>query len=120
MKDQVSGTAESGEYLAKGSFVIRGKKNFVRHAMMQVAVGLDAAGRVVAGPESAVAKSCQRYVVLIPQREKASETAKRVQRDLAPPGGSANVLLDDIVRALPSGGGKVVRRKSSVDVREKP
>ena len=121
LKEQVSGSAESGEYLAKGSFVIRGKKNFVRHAMLQVAVGLDAAGKVMAGPESAVARACMRYVVLIPHREKASDTAKRVQKELTSPGpGTGAVSLDDIIRALPSGGGKLVRKKSSAGIREKP
>ncbi len=120
-KDQVSSTAESGEYLAKGSFVVRGKKNFVRHAMLQVAVGVDARGRVVAGPESAVAKACRKYVVLTPHREKASDTAKKVQKELAQAGEEANrYALDDIVRALPPGGGKIVRRKSSADAGEKP
>ena len=120
-RDQVSGTAESGEYLAKGSFVIRGKKNFVRHAMLQVAIGLDVAGRVMAGPESAVAKACKDYVVLVPHREKASDTAKKVKRELALLGaGGGSAPLDDIIRALPSGGGKIVRKKSSAGLRDKP
>jgi predicted ribosome quality control (RQC) complex YloA/Tae2 family protein len=110
-KDQISSTAESGEYLAKGSFVIRGKKNFVRHALIQVAVGIDGEARVVAGPETAVARACPRYVVLVPHREKASDTAKKVLRELAE-GGAASPSLDDVLRALPSGGGKIVRRKS--------
>jgi predicted ribosome quality control (RQC) complex YloA/Tae2 family protein len=108
-KDQVSGTPESGEYLAKGSFVIRGKKNFVKHVMLQVAVGFDGAGRVIAGPESAVAKSCSRYVVLSPHREKPTDTAKKVLRELVSPGG-ATPSLDEVVKALPSGGGKIVRK----------
>ena len=120
-KDQVSSTTESGEYLARGSFVIRGKKNFVRHALIQLAVGLDGSGRVVAGPESAIAKSCSRYVVLIPHREKASDTAKKVLRELREEGpGAATPSLDDVVRALPAGGGKIVRRKSSGALRDKP
>ena len=110
-KDQISSTAESGEYLAKGSFVIRGKKNFVRHALIQVAVGIDGEARVVAGPETAVARACPRYVVLVPHREKASDTAKKVLRELVE-GGAASPSLDDVLRALPSGGGKIVRRKS--------
>ena len=111
VRDQVSSSTESGEYLARGSFVIRGKKNFIRHALVQVAVGLDSNGRVVAGPESAIAKACSRYVVLVPHREKASDTAKRVLRELT--GGEASgPSLDEVVRALPSGGGKIVRRKS--------
>jgi len=111
LKDQVSGAAVSGEYLAKGSFVIKGKKNVLRHAMLQLAVGLDASGRVVAGPESAVAKASPRYLVLIPHREKSSDTAKKVLKELAPQSGLSPLLLDDVIRALPSGGGKIVRRK---------
>jgi len=111
-KDQVSSTAESGEYLAKGSFVVRGKKNFVRHALIQIAIGLDDKGRVMAGPESAVAKGCPRYLVLIPHREKASDTAKKVLRELSEESiARAPPSVDDVVRALPAGGGKIVRRK---------
>lgn len=111
--DQVSSSAESGEYLARGSFVIRGRKNFVKHALVQVAVGVDEKGRIVAGPEIAVGKACPSYVVLVPHREKASDTAKRVLKDLSEPGGGAPApSVDDIVRALPSGGGKIVRRRA--------
>ena len=109
LKDQVSGTPESGEYLARGSFVIRGKKNFVKHVMLQVALGLDGAGRVTAGPESAIAKSCSRYVVLTPHREKPTDTAKKILKELMVPGGVAPTL-DELVRALPPGGGKIVRK----------
>ena len=120
-KDQVSATTESGEYLARGSFVIRGKKNFVRHALIQVAVGLDDQGRVTSGPESAIAKSCSRYVVLIPHREKASDTAKKVLMELSEGrSGEAGPSLDDVVRAIPAGGGKIVRRKSGSVLRDKP
>ncbi len=113
LRDQVSSAAGSGEYLAKGSFVIKGTKNFVRHALVQVALGLDRAGRMMAGPETAVAKACERYVVLTPHREKASDTAKKVLKELRPQEeGAAGPTLDDVLRALPPGGGKVVRRRS--------
>jgi predicted ribosome quality control (RQC) complex YloA/Tae2 family protein len=112
-KDQVSSSAESGEYLARGSFVVRGKKNFVRHALIQIAVGLDDMGRVMAGPESAVARTCPRYVVLIPHREKASDTAKKVLRELSEGASLVSApSVDDVLSALPAGGGKIVRRKS--------
>ncbi len=120
-KDQVSSSAESGEYLARGSFVIRGKKNFVRHALIQIALGLDEMGRVVAGPESAVASACPRYVVLIPHREKASDTAKKVLTELSEGRSEAAApSVDDVLRALPAGGGKIVRRKSRGPLRDKP
>ncbi len=119
LKDQVSTTAGSGEYLAKGSFVIRGKKNFVRHAIIQVALGLDVGGRVVAGPESAVARAVSKYVVLVPHREKPSDTAKKVLKEIDAEG-AAPPPLDDVIRALPAGGGKIVRRKSGTSGQDKP
>jgi predicted ribosome quality control (RQC) complex YloA/Tae2 family protein len=120
-KDQVSSTAESGEYLPKGSFVVRGKKNFVRHALLQVALGLDEKGRVVAGPESAVGRMCPRYVVLVPHREKQSDTAKRVLKELGVIGGPASAAaLDDVIRALPPGGGKVTRKMGGPEAADKP
>jgi len=120
LKDQVSRTTESGEYLSKGSFVIRGKKNFVRHAMLQLAVGLDESGRVLAGPESAIAKVSPKYVLLVPHREKTSDTAKNILKELTPAGGRTQATsLDDVIRALPAGGGKIVRRKGGTDIRDK-
>jgi predicted ribosome quality control (RQC) complex YloA/Tae2 family protein len=113
LRDQISGSAESGEYLAKGSFVIRGKKNFVKHVILQVAVGVDAEGRVVAGPESAIAGDCSRFVVLSPHREKSTDTAKKVQKELSVPG-EPTPELDEVLRALPTGGGKIVRRKTGI------
>lgn len=108
--DQVSSAAPSGEYLARGSFAIRGKKNFMTKLLVELAVGIDREGRVTAGPETAIRRSCDRYVVLRPHNEKGSETAKRVLKDLSGSGGAVLQTLDEIQRALPAGGGKVVRR----------
>jgi len=109
---QVSTAAPSGEYLPRGSFAIMGKKNFVTKNIVEIAVGLDGAGRIAAGPEDAIKTQCARYVVLKPHREKGWETAKRVLSDLNTMSGNLSLPLtvDDVLRALPSGGGKVVRR----------
>ncbi|HKT21059.1 MAG TPA: NFACT RNA binding domain-containing protein, partial [Nitrososphaerales archaeon] len=107
---QVSSAAPSGEYLARGSFAIRGKKNFMTKVMVELAVGIDREGRVTAGPEGALRRNCEHYVVLRPHNEKGSETAKRVLKDLSGDGSAAPATLDEIQRALPAGGGKVVRR----------
>jgi predicted ribosome quality control (RQC) complex YloA/Tae2 family protein len=107
--DQVSYGAPSGEYLARGSYSIRGKKNFMPKMMVELALGVDREGRVTAGPEAAVRRTCDHYVVLVPHNEKASETAKRVLRDL----GAAvapSPTLDEVQRALPAGGGKIIRK----------
>jgi predicted ribosome quality control (RQC) complex YloA/Tae2 family protein len=109
---QVSAGAPTGEYLARGSFAIRGKKNFVTRNLLELAVGIDKTGRLVAGPEAALAKTVPAYVVIIPSREKSSDTAKKVLAELKELFGSSAgaVTLDDVMRALPTGGGKIVRR----------
>lgn len=120
--DQISKAAPSGEYLARGSFAIRGKKNFVTKNIVEVAVGLNTDGRVLVGPESAIAIQSARYLVLRPQREKGSDTAKRVLKDLvsSPEGSLKPPALDEVLRMLPTGGGKVVRRGGSVSRAPRP
>ena len=51
--------------------------------------------------------------MIIPSREKASDTAKKVLFELKKlyGEGSGAVDVDDVMRALPSGGGKVVRKR---------
>lgn len=113
--DQVSGSAPSGEYLSRGSFSIRGKKNFVTKNAVELAIGLDAAGRVVSGPEEALMKQSRAYLVIVPSREKSSDTAKKVLFELKKVYGESlgPVNVDDIMRALPTGGGKIVRKRDS-------
>ena len=113
--DQVSTSAPSGEFLPRGSFLIKGKKNFVQHNLVELAVGRDREGRVVSGPESAIKTVAESYVVVRPQREKSSDTAKRVLRDLEGPAdeAQARVSVDEVLRMLPAGGGKVLRKHSS-------
>jgi len=111
--DQVSGSAPSGEYLARGSFAIRGKKNFVTKNPVELAIGMDAEGRIASGPEEAMMKSSRAYLVIIPNREKASDTAKRVLFELRKLYGDelGATSLDDVMRALPTGGGKIIRKR---------
>lgn len=109
---QVRAAAPSGEYLQRGSFAIAGKKNFVTKNIVEVAVAVDTGGRLIAGPEAAIRSQAPHYLVLRPQREKGSDTAKRVLKDLSAPAGEVRPLpgLDEVLRMLPTGGGKVVRR----------
>jgi predicted ribosome quality control (RQC) complex YloA/Tae2 family protein len=114
---QVSAAAPSGEYLPRGSFAINGSKNFVKRSLVELAVGVDEKGRVVSGPETAVSAAGP-YVVLRPHKEKGSDTAKSVFHELRKLAGEgASFDLDDVARALPAGGGKVVRR---VERRSRP
>ncbi|MCL4333293.1 MAG: NFACT family protein [Candidatus Thermoplasmatota archaeon] len=71
-RSQVSKTPESGEYLARGAWIIRGKKNYVTHVNLELAVGFqkyENRDYVVAAPISSVHG---RRVIIIPGEEKES------------------------------------------------
>ena len=100
--DQVTKTPESGEFLPKGSFVIRGHRNYIRGARVKLAIGIvDYEGkRIMAGPIEALEAHCNNYVVIKPGFTKKEAIAKKIihkinEDDL--------LTLDDIIRVLPSG-----------------
>lgn len=100
--DQVSKTPEAGEFLAKGSFVIRGNRNYVRSAKVQIAVGIvDYEGkRIMAGPVEALEAHSSNFIVLKPGYTKKEEIARKILHKI-----NENDLLtlDDVVRVLPAG-----------------
>ena len=100
--EQVTKTPESGEFLAKGSFVIRGHRNYIRGARVKLAIGIvDYEGkRIMVGPIEALEAHCENFVVLKPGFMKKEALAKKIinkinEDDL--------LTLDDIIRVLPSG-----------------
>ncbi|MEM5814484.1 MAG: NFACT RNA binding domain-containing protein, partial [Candidatus Aenigmatarchaeota archaeon] len=88
--EQVSKTAQSGEFLPKGSFMIRGAKNFMKNTELKVAIGVtfetDAEGKAfakaVCGAVQAVNKRAKYFVTLKPgsfsQQQAAEEIKKRL------------------------------------------
>ena len=110
--EQVGAAGPSGEYLSHGSFAIKGKKNFVTRNPVEVAVGIDESGRVVSGPEEAIMKVARGHVAVVPSKEKPSDTAKKILHELGPYATpNVSVSVDDVLRMLPAGGGKIVRRR---------
>ena len=100
--DQVTKTPESGEFLAKGSFVIRGNRNYIRSAKVKIAIGIvDYEGkRIMAGPIESLEAHCDNYVVIKPGYTKKEAIAKKIISKI----NEDNLLtLDDIIRVLPSG-----------------
>lgn len=94
--EQVSKKAKAGEYLTKGAFMIYGKTNYIENKV-NLAVGITDDGAIMAAPVSAVKANCKKYVEIKQGREKTSKIAKYIQKRI---GGE----LDEIIRALPSGG----------------
>ena len=100
--DQVSKTPEAGEFLRKGSFVIRGNRNFIRSARVKIAIGIvDYEGkRIMAGPVEALEAHCENYVVLKPGYTKKEAIAKNILHKIDE---DELITIDDIIRVLPSG-----------------
>ncbi len=85
--------------LPKGAFMIHGKREYFT-ATLDLCIGLNKEGEVLAGPKSAIKIHCPKYFILIAGERSASDTAKVIQKHL---GGD----LDSIIRSLPGGTFKV-------------
>ena len=96
--EQVSKKTKAGEYMGKGAFMIYGETNYITNKV-NLAVGITKAQQVMAGPIEAIKANCDKYVVLEQGNEKAGAIAKKINHKL---GGNSD--LDEIIRALPSGG----------------
>jgi len=96
LPSQVSKTPRSGEFLAKGAFVIRGKRNHVRTSM-RLAVGpleIDGMRKAMCGPESAVRAHCDKLAVMIPGETKKTGAAAQLAR-------AFGLDTDELVSVLP-------------------
>ena len=60
--EQITKEAQSGEYLSKGSFMIKGKTNYVENRI-NLAIGLYN-DMLMAGPVEAVKANCKHYITL--------------------------------------------------------
>ena len=97
--EQVSKKTKSGEFMGKGAFMIYGKTNYINNKI-NLAIGINKNQQITAGPEESIKIHCEKYAVLIQGTEKVSSVAKNIRHKI---GGS----LDEIIRALPSGGFKI-------------
>ena len=94
--DQVSKTPESGEYVARGSFIIRGERTYFHNVPLGIAIGIqfDPAIAVIGGPESCITSRAKIWVLLKPGEFEPNDIAKKVLRLLR------QMLSDDDARAL--------------------
>ena len=113
--DQVSKTPESGEYIEKGSFVIRGDRTYVRDVETEVAVGIQCEGetRVVGGPPSAIEGRVATAVRLQPGQYAQNDAAKLLYREFKSRFADQSFLRkvaspDRIQEFLPAGGSEIV------------
>jgi len=80
--DQISRSPPSGEFLPKGSFIISGKKNFIKNAKTELAIGLKIVEmeedsisnrkifypKIISGPETAIKKQTENIITIVPSK----------------------------------------------------
>jgi predicted ribosome quality control (RQC) complex YloA/Tae2 family protein len=109
--DQVSKTPESGEFLKKGAFVIRGERTYFKDTPLGLALGL-ADGVLVGGPVSAVKPKADPVVEIEPGELNADDLAKKVYRQFSDQVEDRAFLksvasVDQMVQFLPPGGSRI-------------
>ncbi|MFC1488122.1 NFACT RNA binding domain-containing protein [Thermoproteota archaeon] len=114
--EQVSKSPPSGQSLPKGSFMIRGTKNFVRSVPMNIAIGVktdDETLTVVGGPVDAIVSQTDAFVEIIQGTQKSSQIAKKVRHLLSTKVSEdlkrsiTAIPLEEIQRFIPLGRGKI-------------
>ncbi|HEU0145239.1 MAG TPA: ribosome rescue protein RqcH [Nitrososphaera sp.] len=114
MAEQVKKGAPTGQFLPKGSFVIEGKRNYIKGVELRLAIGimqLNNRETLLCGPEEAIKKRSIFYGVLLQGGMDPMNAAKKVKSEFVRIAGDnikiaesiKHISLDEFVRALPTG-----------------
>jgi predicted ribosome quality control (RQC) complex YloA/Tae2 family protein len=114
MAEQVKKGAPTGQFLPKGSFVIEGKRNYIKGVELRLAIGimqLNNRETLLCGPEEAIKKRSIFYGVLLQGGMDPMNAAKRVKSEFVRIANDniqiaesiKHISLDEFVRALPTG-----------------
>jgi len=96
---QVSKTTETGETLARGSFVVRGKRSWHRDMSLELAIGLAVVNGVpmpVSGVPATISEFCQRWAKVTPGRDKKENVANIISK-------ATGLAQEDLLSCLPPG-----------------
>ena len=112
---QVSKTPESGEYVEKGSFVVRGDRTYFRDTPVGCAVGIavQPQTQVLGGPPAAVEPRTETSVRLEPGQYAQNDVAKLLYREFKSRFADQTFVrkvasADKIQEFLPAGGSRMV------------
>ena len=117
--EQVSKSAPPGQFLKKGAFVIRGKKNYVRHVPLRTAVGItfkNGQPLIIGGPTEAISKQTDIYVEIVPGDTSSGRLAKQIVKTLVeklPKENRKRILkipIDEVQSFIPSGKGRILKK----------
>jgi predicted ribosome quality control (RQC) complex YloA/Tae2 family protein len=96
--EQVSKTPEAGEWVPKGAWIIRGKRNYQK-CDLELAIGkieIESEERAMAGPPSVFIKQSKQYVVLVPGSKEKNLAAKQLAKAM-------NLPFEEIQKIMPPG-----------------
>jgi len=80
---QVSKSPPPGQYVAKGAFIIRGKREYVRNVPLRLALGVelvDGLPRIIVGPQELVERRSVAYAVLVPGDTEKRKVAQKLKK----------------------------------------
>jgi predicted ribosome quality control (RQC) complex YloA/Tae2 family protein len=106
LPEQVSKTPQSGEFLAKGAFVIRGRRNYSDKLQIKLGVGeieYEGSRKVMCGPEEAVKRLAKRYIIIRPGDLDKNSLAKNLAE-------AFDVPIEEIQSILPPGDVEVIEK----------
>ncbi len=113
--DQIKTAAPSGQFIAKGSFIVEGTRNFVQVTTLQLSVGLYQKGdsySLMCGPFESIKKNCVYYVTIEPSGLEMVEAAKKIKIEFQKFKEKEEVVkaisIDDFIRVLPAGDSHIV------------
>ncbi|HVD21090.1 MAG TPA: NFACT RNA binding domain-containing protein, partial [Nitrososphaera sp.] len=113
--EQVKKGAPTGQFLPKGSFVIEGKRNYLKGVELRLAIGImqmnNKRETLLCGPEEAIKKRSLFYAVLLQggldpmnaAKKIKSEFVKIAEDNIKIEESIKHISLDDFIRALPAG-----------------
>ncbi|HEX6294592.1 MAG TPA: ribosome rescue protein RqcH [Nitrososphaeraceae archaeon] len=113
---QVKKGAPTGQFLPKGSFVIEGKRNFVKALELKLSIGVtkdnDDNYKLICGPPDSIKLKSIIYSIIVPGSIDPMNAAKKLKAELITNSHNIDddlieflkrISLDDIIRILPSG-----------------
>ncbi|PSQ02822.1 hypothetical protein BRC94_00815 [Halobacteriales archaeon QS_5_70_17] len=113
--DQVSKTPESGEYVEKGSFVVRGDRTYYRDTPVGCAVGIavEPQSQVIGGPPSAIEPRAVTPIRVEPGQYAQNDMAKMLYREFRERFADESFVrkvasADRVQEFLPTGGSRIV------------
>ncbi|MBN1165535.1 MAG: NFACT family protein [Methanospirillaceae archaeon] len=116
-REQVSKTAESGEYVSRGAFIIRGERRWFHNTGLRVAIGLmeHPETQIIGGPPSAISKKTGVMVEICPGMYEPNDVAKKIVkliRDTLTPDKQKALKFalhtEAVAAFVPSGGSDIV------------